>query len=534
MQADKIAMILISISDQYHDGKNQTRRERPRDYMKNTAGKNHLDILIVEDSRTQAEELRYILEKKDYRVSLAVNGKEALHFLQRRIPDIVITDILMPEMDGYELCKHIRADQKLRKLPVILVTSLSEPTDVIKGLEAGANNFITKPYDEKFIISRIEYLIANRELRRDTETDMGAKVFFSGHKYFITAERLQILDLLLSTYENAYHQNRELLTMQEKLRQLNERLQEEKAKTESIIAAIGDGISIQDLDLTIVYQNEILISTFGDHRGEKCYQAYSQIESPCNPCPVLASFEDGNIHNTEMIRPTKHGISHFEATTSPLRDATGEIIAGIMVVRNVDQRKKLEQERENLIHDLEEARANLERQVAERTAELTQTVDELQTVLQTLLIREKELQEKNRELHDMNTTLNIMLKRRDQEHSEIKKEIAAKTMETVLPLLKKAQTRATGSTKDYMETAQANLLDVFWKHPHDSVLTDAKLAPRELQIVNYIRQNKTSKEIADLLSLSVRTIESYRENIRKKLGIQNQEKNLKKFLTSLL
>jgi hypothetical protein len=60
-----------------------------------------------------------------------------------------------------------------------------------------------------------------------------------------------------------------------------------------------------------------------------------------------------------MMRPTKHGISHFEATTSPLRDATGEIIAGIMVVRNVDQRKKLEQERENLIHDLQEALANI-------------------------------------------------------------------------------------------------------------------------------------------------------------------------------
>ena len=327
--------------------------------MKNTAGKNHLDILIVEDSRTQAEELRYILEKKDFRVSLAVNGKEALHFLQRRIPDIVITDILMPEMDGYELCKRIRADEKLKDVPVILVTSLSEPTDVIKGLEAGANNFITKPYDEKYIISRIEYLLANRELRRNAETDMGAKVFFSGHNYFITAERLQILDLLLSTYESAYHQNRELLTTQKKLRESNEQLQEEKAKTESIIAAIGDGISIQDLDHTIVYQNQIHISTFGDHRGEKYYQAYRHNESPCDPCSFLTTFKDGGIHSNEMIAPVANGTSCFEVTTSPLRDAAGDIIAGIAVVRNVDQRKKLEQERENLITDLQEALANI-------------------------------------------------------------------------------------------------------------------------------------------------------------------------------
>ena len=327
--------------------------------MKKTAATNHLDILIVEDSPTQAEELRYILEKNDYRVSLAGNGREALDFLQNRIPDIVVTDILMPEMDGFDLCKQIRADGRLRGLPVILVTSLSEPTDVIKGLEAGANNFITKPYDETYIISRIEYLVANMELREDSELEKGTKVFFSGRQYLITAERMQILDLLLSTYENAYHQNRELLSMQRKLRESNERLAEEKAKTESIIAAIGDGISIQDRDLTIVYQNDMLISYFGDHRGEKCHQTYNQSETPCVPCPVLASFEDGVIRTTEMTRPTRKGVSSFEVTTSPLRDAAGEIIACIEVARNVDQRKKLEEEREKLIHDLQEALANI-------------------------------------------------------------------------------------------------------------------------------------------------------------------------------
>lgn len=202
--------------------------------MKEKAEKQHLDILVVEDSRTQAEELRYILEKRNFNVSMAVNGKEALDFMKGRIPDIVVTDIVMPEMDGYELCKRIRADEKLREVPVILVTSLSEPTDVIKGLEAGANNFITKPYDEKYIISRIEYLIANMEMRRNSKTEMGIKVFFSGHTYFITAERLQILDLLLSTYENAYHQNRELMIMQKKLRESNEQLQEALANIKTL------------------------------------------------------------------------------------------------------------------------------------------------------------------------------------------------------------------------------------------------------------------------------------------------------------
>jgi DNA-binding NarL/FixJ family response regulator len=208
-----------------------------------------------------------------------------------------------------------------------------------------------------------------------------------------------------------------------------------------------------------------------------------------------------------------------------------------LVARLRDQNERLKGEiaaRKAVEMKLQQSRANLEHQVVERTAELTRTVDELKTALEKVLVKEKELQEKNRELHDINTTMNVMLKRRDKEHSEIRREIAAKTVETVLPLLKKAQTRASGATKNYMETAQANLLDVFSKHPHDSVLINARLAPRELQIVHSIRQNKSSKEIADLLGLSLRTIESYRENIRKKLGIKNQGKNLKKFLTSIL
>jgi len=185
-----------------------------------------VEILIVEDSPTQAEKLQYILEKKGFRVLSAPNGKKALELLSDSQPDIVISDILMPEMDGYELCKRLRADERFKHIPVILVTTLSDPKDVIKGLECGANNFIVKPYDDKYLTSRIQYLFANFELRKNTKAEMGINVFFSGENYFITAERLQILDLLLSTYENAYHQNQELLKTRDELRKSNEQLEE--------------------------------------------------------------------------------------------------------------------------------------------------------------------------------------------------------------------------------------------------------------------------------------------------------------------
>lgn len=208
-----------------------------------------------------------------------------------------------------------------------------------------------------------------------------------------------------------------------------------------------------------------------------------------------------------------------------------------MVAQLQQQNKQLTREivaRRTVEMQLQEHQANLEQQVQDRTHELTRTVDELRYAMATLITKEKELQEKNRELKNINTTLSTMLKRRTQEHNEIRREMAAETAKMVLPLLKKAETQGTGPTKEYVKTAQANLLDVLSKQPQDIVLANARLAPRELQIVHYLRQNKTSKEMADLLGISVRTVESYRENIRKKLRIKNQKKNLKRFITSLL
>ena len=185
-----------------------------------------LKILIVEDSPTQAEELKYVLERNKYQVSVACNGKLAIESLNSCRPDLVISDIMMPEMDGYELCRQMRADAELKDIPVILLTTLSDPKDVIKGLECGANNFIMKPFDENHLLSRIQHVLTNIKLRKFSKAEMGINVYFGGENYFITAERMQILDLLLSTYENAYRQNHELIETQNELAQVNERLEE--------------------------------------------------------------------------------------------------------------------------------------------------------------------------------------------------------------------------------------------------------------------------------------------------------------------
>src|SRR5450631_808318 len=182
-------------------------------------------ILVVEDSPTQAEKLRYILEKHRYRVVVAPNGSAALTMIAEVKPALIISDIIMPELDGYELCRRIKETDDQRHIPVILLTSLSDPQGVIRGLACAADNFITKPYNEGLLLSRITDMLENRHFEQGHSALPGLEISFACQKYLVTSDRRQILDLLLSTYEAAIHKNNELITARDELHGINEQLE---------------------------------------------------------------------------------------------------------------------------------------------------------------------------------------------------------------------------------------------------------------------------------------------------------------------
>jgi two-component system sensor histidine kinase/response regulator len=182
-------------------------------------------VLIVEDSQTQAAQLQYILERHGFPVSVAANGREALTVLAGKETALVISDIIMPEMDGFELCRRIKASEETRYIPVILLTSLSDPQDVIKGLACGADNFITKPYDEDYLLARIGQMQKGRSHERSADNPGEMEVQFAGEKYSITSDRRRILDFLLSTYETAIRKNHELSRARDELNASNDQLE---------------------------------------------------------------------------------------------------------------------------------------------------------------------------------------------------------------------------------------------------------------------------------------------------------------------
>lgn len=116
--------------------------------------------------------------------------------------------------------------------------------------------------------------------------------------------------------------------------------EEERNRSNAIIAAIGDGIMIQDREYRILYQNQIQKDINGDHTGEYCYKVFEGKNAICEGCPVELSLKDGKIHRSEKCVISDNGTSYFEFTASPLRDSKGEIIAGIKVIRNITERKQ--------------------------------------------------------------------------------------------------------------------------------------------------------------------------------------------------
>ncbi|MBI3583039.1 MAG: response regulator [Nitrospinae bacterium] len=192
-------------------------------------------ILVVEDSEVQAETLRRMLVKREYKVSVAKNGAEGLEMTKKEKPSLIISDILMPVMDGYKMCSEIKKIEELKNIPVILLTQLSEAEDILNGLEVGAENYITKPFNEDYIILKIEFLLQHRVAFKNRPDLKGIEISYAGKEHLVRAGREQTINFLLSTYENTVYQNKELNRLNLEFLTLKQHLEEKIRERTAIL-----------------------------------------------------------------------------------------------------------------------------------------------------------------------------------------------------------------------------------------------------------------------------------------------------------
>ena len=136
-------------------------------------------VLVVDDVDANVKLLEARLTAEYFEVRTARSGPEALHICARERADVVLLDIMMPGMDGFEVCRRLKAEPRTQHIPVIMVTALDQPSDRVKGLEAGADDFLTKPVDDIALITRVKNVARLKMLtdemlmRASTEEQMG-------------------------------------------------------------------------------------------------------------------------------------------------------------------------------------------------------------------------------------------------------------------------------------------------------------------------------------------------------------------------
>jgi len=192
-------------------------------------------ILILEDSSSQACKLENLLTSHGYWVTRAVDGLDGLYKLADIKPDLVISDIEMPRLNGFEFCSTMKNDLDLGKVPVILLTSLAARKDIIRGLNAGADYYLTKPYSEHLLLSMVAFILANWNYSPNGKAAQELEISSIGMMETIKAKPQQIVNFLFSTHENLISNNRELIQARQAVLSANTELEEKvKEKTLSL------------------------------------------------------------------------------------------------------------------------------------------------------------------------------------------------------------------------------------------------------------------------------------------------------------
>jgi two-component system, OmpR family, alkaline phosphatase synthesis response regulator PhoP len=129
-------------------------------------------ILVVDDEEDLLELVNYNLTKEGYRVEGVGTGEEALSAARRSLPDLIVLDLLLPHVDGLEVCRLLKTDPKTQHIPIIMLTAKSEEADVVTGLELGADDYLTKPFSPRVLLARIKAIL--RRKGKDADDDAGS------------------------------------------------------------------------------------------------------------------------------------------------------------------------------------------------------------------------------------------------------------------------------------------------------------------------------------------------------------------------
>jgi len=132
-------------------------------------------ILLIEDDRDIVELVRYNLDREGFQVTSATDGSSGLAQVRKSAPDVLLLDLMLPKLSGLEICKEIRRDQSLNRLPILMLTARGEEADRVIGLEMGADDYVTKPFSPRELVARVRALLRRAEPPQETPKPIQAR-----------------------------------------------------------------------------------------------------------------------------------------------------------------------------------------------------------------------------------------------------------------------------------------------------------------------------------------------------------------------
>jgi two-component system phosphate regulon response regulator PhoB len=174
-----------------------------------------LRVLIIEDERDMVENLSYALDREGYDAIVAYDGQEGLRKAQMQLPDLILLDIMLPRKNGLDICRELRAGERTRDIPIIIISARSEDTDELQGLSYGADDYVTKPFSTKVLMQRIKTLRRRVEGGAGASSDvleyMGVRIDRVRHRAYadnreleLTPTEFRLLECLLRYPGRAY------------------------------------------------------------------------------------------------------------------------------------------------------------------------------------------------------------------------------------------------------------------------------------------------------------------------------------------
>lgn len=129
-------------------------------------------ILVVEDEEDILELVSYHLNREGYKVKQAMTGEEALQKVRTEAPDLVVLDLMLPELDGLEVCKRVKSDEATADIPIVMLTAKGEEADIVAGLELGADDYITKPFSPRVMIARVRAVLRRHQQAEPQDSEV--------------------------------------------------------------------------------------------------------------------------------------------------------------------------------------------------------------------------------------------------------------------------------------------------------------------------------------------------------------------------